>query len=338
MAQLQLFNPGALKPFIKCLTLRNIDAAHYLERQLIPPECVAWGTGQILKQQVYRFFDDVVQREGINGLGFLAGDPFPITELGPLGSCLGQAVTLHDAINTFAQMLPTVVEGNSIRLVKGNTTSWLCCLTAGLPRTASIADHTSILTLREVIRLAAGTSWQPGHIKLYTESTPVADSLPELVMCNLEFQQDYTAISFPTNFLHKPLQHKRDELYPSKKNQYSDSLPTTTLGKLHTFLTTLQNYHQLPTINEVAEILGMTRITLFRLLSKEKTNYRQIVERVRFNFAISLLEDPQNSIKAISYALGYSHPGNFSRAFLRMSGVSPCDFRKNLVTKVDWQV
>jgi AraC-like DNA-binding protein len=63
-------------------------------------------------------------------------------------------------------------------------------------------------------------------------------------------------------------------------------------------------------------------------LAKERTNYRQIVERVRFNAAISLLEDSENSIKDISYTLGYAHPGNFNRAFLRMSGVTPGRFRQ----------
>jgi len=102
------------------------------------------------------------------------------------------------------------------------------------------------------------------------------------------------------------------------------------VDKLETFLTTVQRYRELPSIVEVAEILEMNRITLFRLLTKERTNYRQIVERVRFNAAISLLEDSKNSIKDISYTLGYAHPGNFNRAFLRMSGITLGRFRQKL--------
>ncbi len=90
----------------------------------------------------------------------------------------------------------------------------------------------------------------------------------------------------------------------------------------------MQQYRQLPSIDEIAEILGMNRIGIFRLLTKEKTNFRQIVERVRFNAAIALLKDSENSIKDISYSLGYAHTGNFSRTFLRMSGVTPGWYRQ----------
>jgi AraC-like DNA-binding protein len=327
MDQLQLFSPGALQPFVAWLNARNINANRYLERHLIPPECVAWGTGQILKQQLYRFFEDVGQSESIEGLGFLDGDPYPLTELGPLGDALERAVTLYDAINTFSQLIPIVAEGNSIRLIRGDSLSWLCCITKDLPRRACIADHTSVLVLREVIRLATHPSWQPEHIKLYTAASPVGEILPELARSNLDFLQDYTAISFPTDVLHQPL-HKESGAFRPIEFMKTEASQAMAVNRLQTFLTTLQHYRQLPSIDEVAEILEMSRITLFRLLAKERTNYRQIVERVRFNAAISLLEDSENSIKDISYTLGYAHPGNFNRAFLRMSGVTPGRFRQ----------
>ncbi len=327
MNQLQLFNPGALQPFVACLNARNIDANRYLERHLIPPECVTWGTGQILKQQLYHFFEDVGQSESIEGLGFLDGDPYPLTELGPLGDALERTVTLHDAIDTLSQLLPIVAEGNSIRLIRGNFTSWLCCITNNLPRTACIADHTTVLVLREVIRLATHPAWQPEHIKLFTESSPVWEILPELARCNLEFSQDYTAISFPTDVLHQPLQQEGDAVNPLEFMK-AETSQAMVVDKLETFLITVQQYRQLPSVDEVAEILGMNRIGLFRLLTKENTNFRQIVKRVRFNAAISLLKDSENSIKDISYSLGYAHPGNFNRAFLRMSGVTPGWYRQ----------
>ncbi len=327
MNQLQLFNPGALQPFVACLNARNIDANRYLERHLIPPECVTWGTGQILKQQLYHFFEDVGQSESIEGLGFLDGDPYPLTELGPLGDALERTVTLHDAIDTLSQLLPIVAEGNSIRLIRGNLTSWLCFITNNLPRTACIADHTTVLVLREVIRLATHRTWQPKHIKLFTEASPVGTILPELEICNFEFLQDYTAISFPTDVLHQPL-HKEGVAERPIEFMKTEASQAMVVDKLENFLRTLQHYRQLPSIDEVAEILEINRITLFRLLAKEKTNYRQIVERVRFNAAIFLLKDSENSIKDIAYALGYTHPGNFNRAFLRMSGVTPGWYRQ----------
>lgn len=331
MSQLELFSPGALQPFVKCLVARNIPAEHYLERHLIPPERVASGSGKVLKQQVYGFFDDVVRREGLESLGFLDGDPYPLSELGPLGSALHQAVTLQDAISTFSGLLPMLVDGNTITLVYGAQLSWLCCQTKDLPRTARIPDHTSVLVLREVIRLAAGSSWQPDQIKFYTDPAPVIETFPELASCDLAFLQEVTAVSFPTDLLHRPLR-----VNSNLKDQYTglhatDPSPATTGAKLQALLETLQDFQRLPSIDEVAETLGTSRTTLFRMLAREGTNYRQLTERVRFKAAVRLLEDPANSIKEIAYALGYSYPGNFNRSFLRVSGVTPAVFREKML-------
>ena len=71
-------------------------------------------------------------------------------------------------------------------------------------------------------------------------------------------------------------------------------------------------------------------MTLYRTLVKENTNYKQLVERVRFVIAQDLLKDPSINLKEISERLCYSAPSNFSRAFHRMSGVTPATFRKRI--------
>lgn len=328
MNQLDLISPGALQPFVTCLEKRGIDASRYLERHRIPPAAVVKGFGKIAKHQMYRFFEDVAYREAIGTLGFLDGDPYPISELGSLGAALQQSVTLKDGIDTFSILLPRVAEGNTIWLVQGTDMSWLCCRTENIKRTDCVPDHTTVLVLREVIRLAGGQTWQPETIWFYTDPAPAVESFPGLAGSQVRFSQDVTAISFPTDLLHRSL-----ILAPPGGNGYSAAgLPLMSIGdKLHLILETLQEHRQLPSADETAEMLGLSRTSLFRSLAREGTNYRQSIERVRYRAAVRLLEDPTLSVKEIGYELGYSSPGNFSRAFFRICGMTPTRFRSKQV-------
>ena len=79
---------------------------------------------------------------------------------------------------------------------------------------------------------------------------------------------------------------------------------------------------------EAAEILGVGRSTLFRALHAEGATYQLVMERVRLEKARKLLREPALTIKEIAHAVGYSGPNNFVRAFRRLSGLTPGEFRK----------
>jgi len=54
---------------------------------------------------------------------------------------------------------------------------------------------------------------------------------------------------------------------------------------------------------------------------------RRTVERRRYRWARQLLAESDLPIQKIARGLGYKHQSDFSRAYVRMSGVSPRDYR-----------
>jgi len=72
-----------------------------------------------------------------------------------------------------------------------------------------------------------------------------------------------------------------------------------------------------------AEDLGVPRRTLQRRLEERKTSYRNVVDSVRRELATEWLRDGKVSHAEVAYALGFSDPTAFYRAFRRWTGDKP---------------
>lgn len=85
-----------------------------------------------------------------------------------------------------------------------------------------------------------------------------------------------------------------------------------------------------PRIAEVAQRLGMTARTLQRRLQDEGLGFTTLVDESRMELARRYLADPTLSIAEVSFALGYSEPSAFTRAFKRWSGRAPAEYRESV--------
>ncbi|CAN5250417.1 AraC family transcriptional regulator [soil metagenome] len=77
-----------------------------------------------------------------------------------------------------------------------------------------------------------------------------------------------------------------------------------------------------PAPDEVARELGVSARTLRRHLEQEGTSLRAVVDEVRRGRADELLAAGR-SVKEVAFALGFSEPSAFSRAYKRWTGKAP---------------
>lgn len=82
----------------------------------------------------------------------------------------------------------------------------------------------------------------------------------------------------------------------------------------------------------VASKLGMSKRTLQRELERAKTSHKNLVDDVRKDRALRLLESGKIPIRTISEQLAFSEPRAFFRAFRRWTGTSPAALRKRMGT------
>jgi len=83
-----------------------------------------------------------------------------------------------------------------------------------------------------------------------------------------------------------------------------------------------------PTIDEVARLLHSSPRSLQRRLNKEGLAYAELVSRCRCKEACSLLVESEERVQDIAARLGYADPSSFSRAFMRWTGSSPRNYRR----------
>ena len=85
---------------------------------------------------------------------------------------------------------------------------------------------------------------------------------------------------------------------------------------------------ELPTLAVIAKELGMSVRSLQMKLKQEDTSFRDLLNEVRKNFALTYLKRKDLSIASIAYLLGFSEPCVFQRTFKRWTGSTPGEFRK----------
>jgi AraC-like DNA-binding protein len=81
------------------------------------------------------------------------------------------------------------------------------------------------------------------------------------------------------------------------------------------------------TIERVARTLGMSGRSLQRQLRDEKTSFRELVDEVRREIAISHVTAGRTPITTIALLLDFSDASAFHRSFRRWTGQSPSEFR-----------
>lgn len=186
--------------------------------------------------------------------------------------------------------------------------------------------HFIVTFMVELVRALTNRQWSPSAIML--TGANAEEIKASLLLENAEFYLNRRVIglSLSTEELASPVKlklnwHETPAHIPLKPSLFADSLkqalkPYLGLGRLP--------------IEVAAEILGMPVRTIQRRLKKENASYSNIVENILFNQACEMLSDVNIPISRIASSLGYSDQPHFSRAFKRITGLSPRAYRQQV--------
>lgn len=85
---------------------------------------------------------------------------------------------------------------------------------------------------------------------------------------------------------------------------------------------------EMPSLDDMARALRMSRRSLQRELGAENLSYQQLVKEYRQRHAMVLLRENRTNIKSIAYMLGFRDVSSFRRAFRDWTGLSVGDWKQ----------
>jgi AraC-like DNA-binding protein len=180
-----------------------------------------------------------------------------------------------------------------------------------------------------VVRLAAGPSWRPAEVHLWTDEAPELRDAHTLADTRVAFRQTETMITIPRALLATRLPPiPRTEIPMDLVEEWTSSAPARDFaGSIRQVIDTLSRGDDYPTIRQTADFVGLSVRTLQRRLAAAGTSHDLLIAEARFVMATEFLAESDAKILDLALDLGYSDHANFTRAFRRWAGCSPQEYR-----------
>ena len=199
------------------------------------------------------------------------------------------------------------------------------------------SEWQQVVALVEIVRSGVGRDWKPSEITFMSDFQPCDEALEHFGNTRILVGQENTSITAPTTLLSVPVPRFRIPACASgdhaKQPIGLGTRNTAPISFVETLQSAIQPYlgEEVPSITLAANISGASVRTLQRHLRKSGTSYSELIEHARFGVAANLLIDPDLKIIDVAFAAGYQDPSHFSRAFRRISGMAPREFRTSQV-------
>ncbi|MGY3571332.1 helix-turn-helix domain-containing protein [Vibrio paucivorans] len=181
-----------------------------------------------------------------------------------------------------------------------------------------------IVYIQELMKLLTNSDWQFESVKLQnTDIDIIQSALPK--SCQVFVGHEYTAVLIPQSLLDKEIHLPKSALSPKPAIvEWHTSFTDSVFEVLKPYVK-----ERNLTIEDAAELLNFSVRTLQRKLKNEQSSFRKIKENLMFSVACELMEEG-HSLTYISSQLGYNNISHFSRAFKRVSGLTPRLYQKSI--------
>ncbi|MEW9310533.1 helix-turn-helix transcriptional regulator [Labrys neptuniae] len=328
MANIPLTRCQFLLPFTGILDDIGAPTSSLLEKFQLPSSLEDKSDLYIPLLPTLRFAETAQRSQGIEDFGFLATQRIRYSHMrGKTRTLIAQSPTLLVALRhacRWASREDTVL---SMWIEHDDDHVRIC---SKLARTKGFlhlehAQWIQNIFAIYIVRQFAGPDWMPPTIAFearYTPSPATQASWP-----NVRFLSGQHAawITLPISYLSLSGRPTEFGLPPDDPEDGPSAYDIVELLKLM-----LPAYldQGIPVLANVAEMAGVSTRTFQRKLSHLGLTYSDILDTVRFENASKLLRDTDCKIIDVSFLSGYTDPAHFSRAFRRISGVTPRQFRE----------
>jgi AraC-like DNA-binding protein len=309
------------------------NADHLLRTVGLDREAIGDDTLKIPYADMMLLTERAAWTIGDSAFGLHVGEHVAQHEYGIIGEAITSSPTLGEALHTLARYLPLWTDVGVFKLdVDGPVAHFQWQYShSSLPEPRHDCE-TSMATLMGLNRLAV-SGWRPREVWFQHAKPKDTSEHARIFRAPVRFGMPANAMLLDRSLLnlrfrtadpdrHQLLTRKAEDLLPEAADETSFSQAVLSLIR--------QNLnHGNFDLESAARSLGVSRRTLQRKLSEEHRSYRQLMEEARQDLSQYLLRDTPATATATAYALGYSEPSIFHRAFQKWHGKPPGAFRRS---------
>ena len=312
----------------------GLDPAAVLKKAHLPEDIFRHKTVTMKEEEYYRFLDAVAQVSDDPALPVRMATTGQIESFSPpiFASwcskngevCIERLERYKKLIGPMRFILTKNEDAETVELVSGDPSLVLPCFL--------VQSEFSFLV--GMIRRATHEEINPVRIQMkQVPETHVFSDFAGIV----PEQAETNAITFTRKDLQEPFISFNDAMWsyfePELARRLSDlEVDDSISARVRSALTEL-----LPggagTIEDVAEKLGLSRRTLQRKLSEEKTTFQKQLNSTREILAIHYIRNTDMSTNDMAYLLGYAELNSFLRAFTVWTGKSITEYRREIGQK-----
>jgi len=331
MKALPLIRVAVMLPAVDFLTQIGCPIDRLLGQIKLSPAALDYPENLLPLYQGSTLLENAANLEGLATLGFLIGRQTPLQKLGTLGSILDNSLTLFDLLTTIEQVVGMANSGEHADLRWAGDSVWWQFHCDRPDSGSNLQTQRYDLGLYlNALRHVLGPTWRPTELCLEGPPCQSLLAMDDFAGTTMHFLCPYNAIKIPRAALslpYNPLATGDDLNHHPAYAGFQQSAPSPAfVDSLHQLIHALLPY-VCPDITLVAAASGLSVRSLQRHLTEAGLTYSKLVDQVRFNRAIALLQQPDVKLLEIATELGYTDPANFARAFRRWAGVSPREYR-----------
>ena len=322
---------AVVQPFVAYLQGIGVPTEKYLLQVGLTQAMLDDPDNPIPTNLVFDFLNAACQAEGIDDIGLLAGQATTLQMMDEFGNRLLTSKSIGDYLKLGCRLIKNISSGDECWLAEGDKDMRFCHLISTLNEKDRIQNYlyTSLVTIN-TIRKATTETWCPAEITIPGMEADTAARLSAVLPGTRVIRDGpYASFLIPHNLLARPMFAKGERVPDVGLHPQTLPLPDDFVTSIMQLIETLVIAGN-PDIHKTASAAGLSYRILQRRLAESGTNYSALLANTRAYMAMRLIRDENRSLADIARTLGYTNQANFSRAFHRVTGLSPRAYRDSI--------
>ena len=310
----------------------GIDPVSMLRHVGLDPSCLLTPDLRIPEVSLANLLDASSKTGDSRSLGLLMGESWRLSDFGVLSLLLQHQPTLRQALLEFKNYRHLLSDSVAVDITEHQQVAVVqCALVTGRTHPGRQPMELAVAALLSLCRHQLGPDWMPRRVH-FAHAAPPSTLIHQRVFGPyLEFGSDFDGLVLGK----EDLDRHRALSDPSMARYARDFIDLQPRGQAQKVSHAVHRAVHLlmprgrHTIEQVAQHLGVSTRTLQRQLAEENANFQSLVNDVRREQALRLIEGQAHSITEVAQMVGFAETSAFSRWFGQQFGVSPSRWKKD---------